>query len=150
MPCGRPAWPTEDLARLHSPIGLDLGAVTPAEVAVSITAELVASRSKAAGLAQGSVSLKDASGPIHHYAAHIRQRRRQQPSRQQRRHAGTSGGPVDMNTIEAVVRTADPAAWRDGDAWLAGGTVLFSYGSPAFGQEPLRRLLDLGSAAGHP
>ena len=53
---------------------------------------------------------------------------------------------MDMNTIEAVVRTADPADWRDGDAWLAGGTVLFSYGSFAFGQEPLRRLLDLGSA----
>ncbi|MFE4227988.1 XdhC family protein [Arthrobacter sp. NPDC056886] len=59
----------QDLARLHSPIGLDLGAVTPEEVAVSIAAELVANRSKAAGLAQGSASLKDASGPIHHYAA---------------------------------------------------------------------------------
>jgi CO/xanthine dehydrogenase FAD-binding subunit len=53
---------------------------------------------------------------------------------------------MDMNTIEAVVRTTDPADWRDGDAWLAGGTVLFSYGSTAFGPEPLRRLLDLGSA----
>ncbi|MET3812345.1 FAD binding domain-containing protein [Arthrobacter sp. UYEF3] len=52
---------------------------------------------------------------------------------------------MDMNTIGAVVRTADPAEWRDGDAWLAGGTVLFSYGSLAFGNEPLRRLLDLGS-----
>jgi CO/xanthine dehydrogenase FAD-binding subunit len=52
---------------------------------------------------------------------------------------------MDMNTIEAVVRTSDPADWRDGDAWLAGGTVLFSYGSLAFGKEPLRRLLDLGS-----
>ena len=38
---------------------------------------------------------------------------------------------MDMNTIEAVVRTADPADWRAGDAWLAGGTVLFSYGSSA-------------------
>lgn len=53
---------------------------------------------------------------------------------------------MDMNTIEAVVRTTDPAEWRDGDAWLAGGTVLFSYGSYAFGPDPLRRLLDLGSA----
>ncbi|WP_457973723.1 FAD binding domain-containing protein [Arthrobacter sp. D1-17] len=53
---------------------------------------------------------------------------------------------MDMNTIEAVVRTTDPAEWRAGDAWLAGGTVLFSYGSYAFGPEPLRRLLDLGSA----
>lgn len=53
---------------------------------------------------------------------------------------------MDMNTIEAVVPTTDPAEWRDGDAWLAGGTVLFSYGSLAFGKEPLKRLLDLGQA----
>lgn len=52
---------------------------------------------------------------------------------------------MDLNTIEAVVRTADPAQWREGDAWLAGGTVLFSAGSPDSGPEPLRRLLDLGS-----
>lgn len=51
---------------------------------------------------------------------------------------------MDMNTIEEVVATADPAAWRPGDAWLAGGTVLFSYGSTT-----LRRLLDL-TAAGWP
>lgn len=57
---------------------------------------------------------------------------------------------MDMNTIEAVVRTTDPADWRDGDAWLAGGTVLFSYGSYAFGPEPLKRLLDLGSAGWTP
>ena len=52
---------------------------------------------------------------------------------------------MDLNTVEEVVRTADPAEWREGDAWLAGGTVLFSYGGAAFGKEPLRRLLDLGS-----
>lgn len=56
----------EDLARLHSPIGLDLGAVTPAEVAVSITAELVASRSRTASRAAVR-SLRDGSGPIHRY-----------------------------------------------------------------------------------
>ncbi|MDQ0102680.1 CO/xanthine dehydrogenase FAD-binding subunit [Paenarthrobacter nicotinovorans] len=48
---------------------------------------------------------------------------------------------MDMNTIEAVVPTTDPAQWREGDAWLAGGTVLFSYGSTV-----LTRLLDLGQA----
>jgi CO/xanthine dehydrogenase FAD-binding subunit len=57
---------------------------------------------------------------------------------------------MDMNTIEAVVPTTDPAEWRDGDAWLAGGTVLFSYGSLAFGPRPLRRLLDLGTAGWTP
>jgi xanthine dehydrogenase accessory factor len=52
----------EALERLHSPIGLDLGAVTPAEVAVSITAEILASRRPDS--APGS--LKDGTGPIHH------------------------------------------------------------------------------------
>lgn len=52
---------------------------------------------------------------------------------------------MDMNTIETVVRTTDPAHWRPGDAWLAGGTVLFSYGSTT-----LRRLLDLGDAGWEP
>ncbi|MFK4297370.1 xanthine dehydrogenase accessory factor [Arthrobacter sp. GAS37] len=53
----------EALGRLHSPIGLDLGAVTPAEVAVSITAEILASRAPHPASAWGS--LKDGSGPIH-------------------------------------------------------------------------------------
>lgn len=57
--------PAEALSRLHSPIGLDLGAVTPAEVAVSITAELVASRSSSSGASVQASSLKDGTGPIH-------------------------------------------------------------------------------------
>ena len=32
------------LERIHAPIGLDLGAVTPQEIAISITAELIAVR----------------------------------------------------------------------------------------------------------
>lgn len=53
----------EEAGRLRSPIGLDLGAVTPAEVAVSITAELVAGRSRAAS----GLSLTHGSGPIHQF-----------------------------------------------------------------------------------
>ncbi|OOP61372.1 xanthine dehydrogenase [Arthrobacter sp. SRS-W-1-2016] len=60
LDCGVPA---EALERLHSPIGLDLGAVTPAEVAVSITAEILASRAPHPASARGS--LKDGTGPIH-------------------------------------------------------------------------------------
>ena len=36
--------PVESLERVHAPIGLDIGAVTPAEIAISIVAELVAIR----------------------------------------------------------------------------------------------------------
>ncbi|UYY81023.1 XdhC family protein [Arthrobacter sp. YA7-1] len=60
LDCGVPAGALE---RLHSPIGLDLGAVTPAEVAVSITAEILASRAPHPASARGS--LKDGTGPIH-------------------------------------------------------------------------------------
>ncbi|HKU04372.1 MAG TPA: XdhC family protein [Arthrobacter sp.] len=57
--------PPERIARLHSPIGLDLGAVTPAEVAVSVTAELIAARTRAASC----LPLRETSGTIHHHPA---------------------------------------------------------------------------------
>ncbi|MFF8942701.1 XdhC family protein [Streptomyces sp. NPDC014864] len=50
-----------ELARLHSPIGLDLGARTPEETALSIAAEIVADRRGGSG-----VSLAGAHTPIHH------------------------------------------------------------------------------------
>lgn len=37
--------PAESLSRVHAPVGLDLGAATPGEIAISIVAELVAVRS---------------------------------------------------------------------------------------------------------
>lgn len=49
-----------DLARLHSPIGLDLGARTPEETAVAIVAEIIALRS-----GRPAPHLRDTSGPIH-------------------------------------------------------------------------------------
>jgi xanthine dehydrogenase accessory factor len=36
--------PAERLSRVHAPIGLDIGAITPAEIAVAILAELIAVR----------------------------------------------------------------------------------------------------------
>ncbi|MCF1598310.1 XdhC family protein [Streptomyces muensis] len=53
-----------DLARLRSPIGLDLGARTPEETALSIAAEIVASRRGGSG-----VPLTGAHTPIHHDTA---------------------------------------------------------------------------------
>ena len=41
---GEEGYDKERIARVHAPIGLSIGAVTPAEIAVSITAELIAAR----------------------------------------------------------------------------------------------------------
>jgi xanthine dehydrogenase accessory factor len=51
----------QELARLSSPIGLDLGARTPEETAVSIAAEVIALRWGGVG-----DRLSDRHGPIHH------------------------------------------------------------------------------------
>ncbi|GAA4321019.1 XdhC family protein [Streptomyces venetus] len=50
-----------ELSRLHSPIGLDLGARTPEETALSIASEIVAARRGGSG-----ASLTGAHTPIHH------------------------------------------------------------------------------------
>jgi len=55
---------TDEIARLHSPIGLDLGARTPEETAISIAAEIVQARWGGSGQ-----HLTATQGPIHPGAA---------------------------------------------------------------------------------
>jgi xanthine dehydrogenase accessory factor len=50
----------EDLARVSSPVGLDIGARTPEETAVAIAAEIIALRTGHSG-----GRLAERSGPIH-------------------------------------------------------------------------------------
>lgn len=52
--------PEERLASVRTPVGLDIGANTPAEIALSIVAEVLAVRR---GFTGGA--LRDRSGPIH-------------------------------------------------------------------------------------
>jgi xanthine dehydrogenase accessory factor len=49
-----------EIARVMSPIGLDVGARTPEETAVAICAEIIAMRT-----GRNATSLRDTSGPIH-------------------------------------------------------------------------------------
>jgi xanthine dehydrogenase accessory factor len=51
----------EELSRLHAPIGLDVGARTPEETAVSIAAEIISTRWGGTG-----GQLRRTKGPIHH------------------------------------------------------------------------------------
>jgi xanthine/CO dehydrogenase XdhC/CoxF family maturation factor len=58
----------DELARIHAPAGLDLGAEGPDEIAAAICAEIVAvKRSRGAGF------LRDRPGPIHERHAPARQ-----------------------------------------------------------------------------
>ena len=56
----------DDLARISSPCGLDVGARTPAETAIAVLAEILALRSH-----RGGGRLSEASGPIHPRAAEV-------------------------------------------------------------------------------
>ncbi|MFI5654535.1 FAD binding domain-containing protein [Streptomyces anulatus] len=52
---------------------------------------------------------------------------------------------MDLNTVLDVRDARSPVPWRPGDAWLGGGTYLFSEPQPR-----LRRLVDLGRTGWDP
>lgn len=54
----------DDLARLHSPLGLDLGGSSPEETALAVLSEIVAARHRGSG-----APLRDRSGPLHRRTA---------------------------------------------------------------------------------
>ncbi|WP_035809999.1 FAD binding domain-containing protein [Curtobacterium sp. S6] len=56
---------------------------------------------------------------------------------------------MDMTCVDAVLMTSDPEDWRPGDSWLAGGTVLYSYGTD-ISHGPPTRLLDITDAGWEP
>ena len=51
----------EEFERVHAPVGLEIGALSPEEIAVSITAELIAVRRNAKNLPHKSIKLSHAA-----------------------------------------------------------------------------------------
>ena len=54
----------EKFAAVHAPVGLEIGALTPEEIAISITAELIAIRRNAAGLTHKADAARKLLGEI--------------------------------------------------------------------------------------
>jgi xanthine dehydrogenase accessory factor len=58
--------PMETFAKVHAPVGLAIGALTPEEIAISITAELIAIRRGAHDIPNKSVKIENvAQPPVH-------------------------------------------------------------------------------------
>jgi xanthine dehydrogenase accessory factor len=61
----REGYSAEEFERVHAPVGLDIGALSPEEIAVSIAAELIAVRRNAQNLPHKCVTLAHAAA-LHH------------------------------------------------------------------------------------
>jgi len=61
----REGYSLDEFSRVHAPVGLDIGALSPEEIAVSICAELIAVRRNAQNLPHKTVKLAQAAS-LHH------------------------------------------------------------------------------------
>jgi len=61
----REGYKVEEFERVHAPVGLDIGALSPEEIAVSIAAELIAVRRNAQNLPHKTVRLSNAAVAHH-------------------------------------------------------------------------------------
>jgi len=61
----REGYKAEEFERVHAPVGLDIGALSPEEIAVSIAAELIAVRRNAQNLPHKTVRLSNAAVAHH-------------------------------------------------------------------------------------
>ena len=57
----REGYSPAEFARVHAPVGLDIGALTPEEIAISITAELIAVRRNAQNIPHKTVKVTQAA-----------------------------------------------------------------------------------------
>ncbi|WP_129287460.1 XdhC/CoxI family protein [Streptomyces sp. GZWMJZ-114] len=98
------------LAVMHSPIGLDLGARTPEETAVSITAEIIAHTNRTSGL-----PLSQRTGPIHRTPPrHDHHRPTRQDAAGRPAHGrSTAQPPVLPSRADDTGRVTVPAAGTD-------------------------------------
>ncbi|MFG3151491.1 XdhC family protein [Streptomyces sp. NPDC048219] len=98
------------VAALHSPIGLDLGARTPEETAVSITAEIIAHINGASG-----IPLSQRTGPIHRPAPRQGMNRPtlQDPANRNAGGRCASQLPVRSSRAGDTARVPVPAAGAD-------------------------------------